>query len=181
MRSGVTAPGRSACIIAAGISAPVGQAWTHSPQATQVESPIGSSKSKTIFACEPRWAMPITSLTWTSRQARTQSVQLMQASRLTAIAGWLGSAAGAAMGSKRLSAMPIRSAQRQSLESASCACSRAGWSAISSSNTMRRAEAARSDTVSTTIPSLGVRMQEAASTRSPSISTMQARQLPSAR
>ncbi len=31
----------------AGISAPVGQACTHSPQATQVLSPIGSSKSKT--------------------------------------------------------------------------------------------------------------------------------------
>ena len=46
---------------------------------------------------------------------------------------------------------------------------------------MRRAEAARSEAVSTVMPSLGVRMQDAASTRSPSISTMQARQLPSAR
>jgi len=34
----------------AGISAPVGQACTHSPQATQELSPIGSSKSKTIFS-----------------------------------------------------------------------------------------------------------------------------------
>jgi len=34
----------------AGISAPVGQACTHSPQATQVEFPIGSSKSNTIFS-----------------------------------------------------------------------------------------------------------------------------------
>jgi hypothetical protein len=33
----------------------------------------------------------------------------------------------------------------------------------------------------TTMPSRGARMQEAASTRSPSISTMQARQLPSGR
>ena len=33
-----------------GISAPVGQACTHSPQATQVEAPIGSSKSNTIFS-----------------------------------------------------------------------------------------------------------------------------------
>jgi hypothetical protein len=40
----------------AGISAPVGQACTHSPQATQVDAPIGSSKSNTIFACSPRQA-----------------------------------------------------------------------------------------------------------------------------
>ncbi len=37
-------------------SAPVGQAWTHSPQATQVESPIRSSRSNTIFECPPRLA-----------------------------------------------------------------------------------------------------------------------------
>ena len=49
--------------------------------------------SKTISASAPRPAMPITSLTWTSRQARTQRLQWMQASRLTAIAGWLASAA----------------------------------------------------------------------------------------
>ena len=71
----------------AGISAPVGQACTHSPQATQVESPIGSSMSKTIFACSPRKARPMTSLTCSSRQARTQRVHWMQASRFTAIAG----------------------------------------------------------------------------------------------
>src|SRR5262249_37279114 len=34
----------------AGISAPVGQACTHSPQATQVELAMGSSKSNTIFS-----------------------------------------------------------------------------------------------------------------------------------
>jgi hypothetical protein len=38
----------------AGISAPVGQACTHSPQATQVEAPMGSSKSNTIFSPWPR-------------------------------------------------------------------------------------------------------------------------------
>jgi hypothetical protein len=69
-----------------GISAPVGHACTHSPQATQVELPIGSSKSKTILASWPRDAMPMTSLTCTSRQARTHRLQWMQASRLTAIA-----------------------------------------------------------------------------------------------
>ena len=40
---------------------------------------------------------------------------------------------------------------------------------------------ARSLTLVTFMPSLGLRMHEAARTRSPSISTMQARQLPSAR
>ena len=44
---------------------------THSPQPTQVLSPIGSSLSNTIFPASPRYAMPITSLTWTSRHART--------------------------------------------------------------------------------------------------------------
>ena len=40
----------------------------------------------------PRYAMPITSLTCTSRQARTHRSHWMQASRLTRIAGWLASA-----------------------------------------------------------------------------------------
>ena len=48
---------------------------------------VASSKSNTILAPWPRWAMPITSLTCTSRQARTQRLQWMQASRLTRIAG----------------------------------------------------------------------------------------------
>ncbi len=30
------------------VSAPVGQAWTHSPQVTQELAPIGSSRSKAI-------------------------------------------------------------------------------------------------------------------------------------
>ena len=110
------ARGRAASTIVLGISAPVGQACTHSPQATQVEAPIGSSKSKTIFSCGPRHAMPITSLTCTSRQARTHRLQWMQASRLTAIAGWDRSGAGAGVPGKarhldvhRLGPVPERS------------------------------------------------------------------------
>ena len=57
-------------------------------------APIGSSKSNTIFSLWPRPAMPITSLTCTSRQARTHRLHWMQASRLTAIAIWLRSGAG---------------------------------------------------------------------------------------
>src|SRR5665647_1613174 len=57
-----------------GISAPVGQTCTHSPQATHVLSPKASFKSNTIVLCAPRRATPITSFTCTSRQARTQRV-----------------------------------------------------------------------------------------------------------
>ena len=46
---------------------------------------------------------------------------------------------------------------------------------------LRAAFAALASPVFTFMPAVGLRMQEAASTRSPSISTMQARQLPSAR
>jgi hypothetical protein len=46
---------------------------------------------------------------------------------------------------------------------------------------MRWAERARSEALVTLMPSAGERMHEAARVRSPSISTMQARQLPSAR
>ena len=75
----------------------------------------------------------------------------------------------------------VFSAQAHSSELGSWALSRAGWSASSSSMTMARARAARSLALCTTMPASGWRTQEAASTRSPSISTMQARQLPSAR
>src|SRR5581483_2083173 len=125
--------------------------------------------------------MPITSLTCTSRQARRQRLHWIQASRFTAIAGWLGSAAGAARAGKRLAETPSFSLHVQNLESGSCAAGLAGWSAISISNTVLRARLARSDALLTFIPAVGLRMQDAARTPSPSISTMQARQLPSAR
>jgi hypothetical protein len=125
--------------------------------------------------------MPITSLTWTSRQARTQRLQLMQASRLTDIAGWLRSIAGRSSLGKRLAVTPILSAQFQNLESGSREVARAGWSATSSSNTILREASARGVETPTFMPGAGLRRQEAASTRSPSISTMQARQLPSGR
>ena len=161
--------------------APVGHACTHSPQATQVLIPMGSSKSKTILDSAPRPAMPMTSLTWTSRQARTQRVQWMQASRLTVMAGWLASVTGAVRAGKRRSMTSIFLAQSQNREPGACAASGGGWAASSISNTMSRADLARSDEVRTVMPSVGWRMQLAASTRSPSISTMQARQLPAAR
>ena len=123
----------------------------------------------------------MTSLTWTSRQARTHRPHWMQASRLTRIAGWLVSACQRSAAGKRLSVTPTFSAQFQNLESGSCEVWRAGWSATRSSITIFCAAVARALAVFTFMPTLGVRLQDAASTRSPSISTMQARQLPSGR
>ncbi len=77
--------------------------------------------------------------------------------------------------------MPVRSAQFQNDEVGSCEVARAGWSATSSSITIARARVARSDWLRTFMPTAGMRLQEGASTRSPSISTMQTRQLPSGR
>ena len=71
----------------AGINAPVGQACTHSPHATHVLSPIGSSKSNTILEFSPRYAIPITSFTWTSLHALTQRLHWMHASKFTAMLG----------------------------------------------------------------------------------------------
>ncbi len=123
----------------------------------------------------------MTSLTCTSRQARTHRPHWMQASRLTLIAGWLLSPCQRSAAGKRLSVTSTFSAQCQNFESGSCEVARAGWSATSNSITIFCAATARALSDFTFMPTLGVRLQEAASTRSPSISTMQARQLPSGR
>src|SRR4051794_11763119 len=106
--------------------APVGHACTHSPHATQVDDPIGSSKSNTTFVPALRYAMPITSLTWTSRQARTHRPHWMHASRLTRMAGWLESAPQRSAAGKRLADTPTASAWAQKAEVGSCEVSRAG-------------------------------------------------------
>jgi len=77
--------------------------------------------------------------------------------------------------------MAMASTQLQNLDLGSWLSPRSGWSAISSSNTIWRDFLARSDAVFTFMPAAALRWQEAARTRSPSTSTMQARQLPSAR
>ena len=145
--------------------------------------PSGSSQSKTILERAPLSAMPITSFAWTSRQARRQSPQWMQAASWTAMAGWLESAGVAARFGKRLSPTPSpsRRAQSQSLDSESGDSSRGGWSASHSSISVRRTPTTRSEAVRTCMPAAGRRMHEAASARSPSISTTQRRQFASAR
>ena len=115
----------------------------------------------------------------------------MQASRLTAIEGceasWNTLSTGIAPPApgrepgNRGAPSPVASACAQNGASGSGPSSRAGMSEASSSITSRRLDAARSVSVRTTMPSAGLRTQEAASTRSPSTSTMHARQLPSAR
>src|SRR5258708_29637864 len=102
----------------------------------------------------------------------------MQASRLTAIAVWLRSGETRPCAGNWLTPIPILSAQLQNFDCGSCAVSRSGWSASRRSNTILREALARSDAVFTFMPAAGMRMQLAANTRSPSISTMQARQLP---
>src|SRR6516225_5707450 len=78
----------------------------------------------------------MTSLTCTSRQARTHRLHWMQASRLTRIAGWLASLCQRSAAGKRLSTTPDLSAQCQNFESGSCEVARSGWSATSSSITI---------------------------------------------
>ena len=125
----------------------------------------------------------MTSFFCTSRQARTQRPQLMQASRLTEMAACVVSAFGprGLSDSGRQASTPIWSIQPQNLEFGSWLSARGGWSAASSSSTISCDFLARSDAVFTFMPGDGLRWQEAASTRSPSTSTTQARQLPSAR
>ena len=100
------------------------------------------------------------------------------------MAGWLRSGGGTTMFSrlgKRLVSTPWRFTVFQNSDIGSCATATGGWSVTSSSATILRAVLARSVCVLTFMPGAGFRMQLAASTRSPSISTMQMRQLPSGR
>ena len=97
------------------------------------------------------------------------------------MAGWLGSCVQRSTAGKRLSVTPVLSAQAQNGEVGSCDVSRAGWSDTSSSITMACAFFARSVWLRTFMPTAGMRLHDGASTRSPSISTMHTRQLPSGR
>ena len=69
------------------VSAPVGQAATHSPQVTHDDSPIGSLRSNAIRVVYPLPLRPMTSLPWMSSQARTQRSHRMHESWSTAMTG----------------------------------------------------------------------------------------------
>ncbi len=122
----------------------------------------------------------MTSFTCSSRQARTQRVHWMQASRFTDIAGCEASAAGWWRAAKRGLPTPSFALQKAS-SLPSGLRSAAGASALRSSSTIFWEWAARTELLSTSMPFAGWRQHEGASTRSPLISTMQARQLPSGR
>jgi hypothetical protein len=122
----------------------------------------------------------MTSFTCSSRHARTQRVHWMQASRFTDIAGWDASAAGWERDAKRERVTPSSPAQWKS-SLAPGLRSTFGTSAINSSTTIFCECSARCEVLSTSMPFAGERQHEGASTRSPLISTMHARQLPSGR
>ncbi len=131
----------------------------------------------------------MTSFTCTSRQARTHRPQVMQASSATWMAGWersagRGEGAGASVAASVVAAAGSRicSTSSQKWLERSGLSARAGWCSSSSSSTPSRACRARAElALCTTMPARASRMQDAARVRSPSISTMQARQLPSGR
>src|SRR3546814_3139587 len=143
---------------------------------------MGSWMSKTGMVRSPRAAMPMTSLTWTSRQARTQAPQAMQASRLTAMAGLEMSTPASTWPalanfdpSRSLPMVflgpeiPIDDAQRPQTDRLSGPSPARTMLLARSSNTMERAFAARSLPVSPPMPSLRLLLTEAARTRSPSL------------
>src|SRR5690606_13545196 len=70
---------RRQCCSALWVSAPVGQTAAHSPQATQLLLPMGTSRSKAMRA---RYPLPLRVMTWlccNSLQPRMQRSQRMQA------------------------------------------------------------------------------------------------------
>ena len=107
----------------------------------------------------------------------------MQASRLTAIAGWLASVAAALGGgeaarrSRPIVVGPVPELRVRVVRG--LARRLVGEQQLE--DHLRAPTRRARESVFTFMPAVGLRMQEAASTRSPSISTMQARQLPSAR
>ena len=115
-------------------------------------------------------------MTCSSRQARTQRVHWMHAERFTAIAGCDRSGATGARAAKR--GLPTPSRAAHSSTSLWRVYSASGMSDSSSSSTSCCDLRARSLSVVTFMPSVGVRQHDGASTRSPAISTMHARQLP---
>ena len=124
----------------------------------------------------------MTSLTCTSRQARTHRLHWMQASRLTAMAGWLRSGAGCARSrGKRLALDLLALGLFQNSESGS---SRRRAVGLVGQQQFGHHPARGLGALGRGLhlhAGRGLRMQVAASTRSPSTSTMQTRQLPSGR
>ena len=105
----------------------------------------------------------------------------MHASKLTRIAGWLGSCSHLFAAGNRLSVTSTFPAHCQNALVGSCDVACAGWSLTSSSITILPRLGRPLRRVCTFMPTAGIRLHDGASTRSPSISTMQTRQFPSGR
>ena len=136
----------SALTAARCVNAPVGHETMHSPQATHDEAPIGASRSKAIRALYP---LPIRPMTWLSRmslQPRMQRSQRMQALWSTSMTSDESSCLRGSRREKR--GGPISSRRASASSSQSCVffslAQGVGWSAMSSSVSMRTAERTRS-------------------------------------
>ena len=165
--------------LAAGSSAFVGHACTHSPQLTQVLSPIERSASNVILDSDPRKEYPITSWTCSSRQALTQRPHWMQSLRFTDIAWLVLSDGNCARVAKRFSFNSNVLVKAASSESVSISDELILVSDAKSSTTSRWLNLALLLVDLTSIPFVGCLQQDAAKARSPSISTTHALQFPS--
>ena len=164
------------------VSAPVGQAATHSPQVTHEDAPIGSFRSNAILVLYPLPLRPMTSLPWMSSQARTQRSHRMHASWLTAMTGLdRSSPRPEPAGRPAEPDSPKCSARASSSLSAVVvclgSCPAAGWSDNSSSVRVARLRSTSGVAVLTSMPSSHGRTHAAAYARAPT-STTHMRQTP---
>ena len=152
----------------------------HSPQETQLDSPIGSLSSKAIPVCEPLPMRPRTKFSRISLQPRMQRSHRMQASKSTAMLIEESSLLRPVVRCEKRGWVTFSwRASVSSSQSPEC-CWRAqgeGWSAINISIRVRRARWTFSDEVVTTMFGSTGRTQEAVKTRALT-STTQRRQTP---
>ncbi len=163
----------------AGISAPVGQACTHSPQATQVESPIGSSMSNTIFACVAAEGQAddvvdlLVAAGAHAARALDAGVEVDGDRRVREVGRDRRARREARLADAELRGPLVELVVARVLASPAC---RTAAARAPASATAARARCRSSPSC----PAVGVRQHDGASTRSPLISTMHARQLPTA-
>src|SRR5215469_12340101 len=158
------------------VSAPVGQAATHSPQDTQDDAPIGSDRSNAMCVLKPLPLRPITSLPWMSSQARTHLSHRMHASWSTAITGLDRSTPRPEpQGSPSSPLTWYLSASASSSLSCVVVClgsrSRGGWSDMSSLVSIARLRSSSGVSVLTCMPFSQARTHDAANAGAPTSTT----------
>jgi hypothetical protein len=163
-----------------GSSAPVGHACTHSPHATHVLSPIGSSRSKTIFASAAAVGVAddVVDLHFAARAHAARALDARVEADLDAGVREVRRRLRALREARVLDAEAVRPVDQLRVG----VVRRAGVSASSSSTTTRCDFSARgARRAARSCRPSARRQHDGASTRSPSTSTMHARQLPSGR